>query len=109
MGLFTKKLKESPEDISQRVARLVAIQLAAYCPPERDDLENLLHTIRTAILMHEVSKETVSAEHVLSMLKSSLAELGRKPVIFSTEEQKKAKKIMQEHVRLCNQNGFKTY
>ena len=98
----------SPKSINAQVARLTNLCLQGYVSEDRKKVEEIVQSIRTALLMHDAAKGAVSAEHTLFMLRDALLKIDGKALSITNEEQALAEKIIQQHVALCNANGFKT-
>jgi hypothetical protein len=70
--------------------------------------DNIINTIRTALVMHEEGKGKVSAESILVILKIALLKLDGKALVLDTEEKIKAQKAVDAYSTVCNAYGFKT-
>ena len=70
-----------------------------------DKYSTLIQTLRTSLVMHNEGK--LSADSVLFVLKAEMLKLDNKCLTITTEEQRRAQRVIDGYIKLCHENGFK--
>jgi hypothetical protein len=94
------------QEIFKQVHDLASVIVKGHDNHVQGKYHELVQTIRTSLIMH--SQGQTDAEAVLFVLKAAMLKLDDKCLTITTEEQKRAQRVIDGFAKLCRENGFKT-
>lgn len=109
-GRWREKYEEahkgpSKKQISDQVNRLAMCLVKGHDEAAKEKYNELVQTIRTSLIMHSAGQ--TDAEAVLFVLKAAMLKLDGQSLTITTEEQKRAQRVIEGFTKLCRENGFR--